>query len=99
MKKAFLLILVSMVLLLAFTSCDTITGLLGNDSGADKLPAEEVCEHVWADATCRVAKTCTLCGEREGNTLPHTLVEATCEEPKHCTVLLSAICAFSSWMS
>ena len=84
MKKAFLLILVSMILLLAFTSCDTVKGMLGGDS--NDPAAEEVCQHVWADATCRVAKTCTLCGEREGKTLPHTLVEATCTEPKHCTV-------------
>ena len=84
MKKAFLLILVSMILLLAFTSCDAIKGIVGGDT--PELPEEEVCEHVWAEATCRAAKTCTLCGEREGKTLPHTLVEATCEEPKHCTV-------------
>ena len=81
MKKAFLLILVSMILLLALASCDTINGILGNDK-----PDVEECEHVWTEATCRVAKTCTLCGEKEGQTLPHTLVEANCEEPKHCTV-------------
>lgn len=86
MKKAFLLILVSMILLLAFTSCDLVQGILGNDENPDELPPEEVCEHVWAEATCRVAKMCTLCGEREGKALPHTLVEATCTEPKHCTV-------------
>ena len=85
MKKAFLLILVSMVLLLAFTSCDTINGILG--SNEPETPGfENECEHVWAEATCRVAKSCTLCGEREGQPLPHTLVDASCEEPKHCTV-------------
>ena len=86
MKKAFLLILVSMILLLAFTSCDTIKGIIGGGDTNDDVPGIEECEHVWADATCRIAKHCTLCGEREGKTLPHTLVEATCTEPKHCTV-------------
>ena len=44
MKKAFLLILVSMILLLAFTSCDAIKGIVGGDT--PELPEEEVCEHV-----------------------------------------------------
>ena len=104
MKKAFLLILVSMILLLAFTSCDVINGFLGNedvenppvednnppaeDEGntEDNLPEEDEHEHVWSEATCRSAKTCTICGEKTGGTLPHTLVDATCDTPKTCTV-------------
>ena len=80
MKKAFLLILVSMILLLAFTSCDVIDGMLGGE------PAEEEHEHEWVEATCKTAKTCATCGEKDGGTLPHTMVEATCETPKTCTV-------------
>ena len=85
MKKAFLLILVSMILLLAFTSCDAINGMLGNEE-PETPGLENECEHVWTEATCRMAKACTLCGARDGKPLPHTLVEATCEDPKHCTV-------------
>ena len=29
-------------------------------------------EHVWVDATCTAAKTCSVCGETEGDPLPHT---------------------------
>ena len=29
------------------------------------------CEHEWEDATCTQAKTCTLCGETEGEPLGH----------------------------
>lgn len=43
------------------------------------------CKHEWADATCEVPKTCTKCGETEGEALGHTWAEATCEEAKHCT--------------
>lgn len=48
--------------------------------------AEVTCEHSWTDATCTVAKTCSLCGETEGQALGHdmqpidaTAVAATCE--------------------
>ena len=81
MKKVSLLILVSMILLLAFTSCDllpaglkdTIDGILGKH------------EHVWMDATCESPKTCE-CGETEGEALGHNWSDATCETAKTCTV-------------
>ena len=82
MKRLFLLMLVSMILLLTFTSCSAIKGIFGGED----TPDVEVCEHSWEEATCRKAKSCTLCGEREGTPLPHKLVDATCTEPKHCTV-------------
>lgn len=40
--------------------------------------------HEWAPATCESPKTCTSCGETEGEPLGHEWVEATCQEPKHC---------------
>ena len=81
MKKVSLLILVSMILLLAFTSCDmlpaglkdTIDGILGKH------------EHVWMDATCESPKTCE-CGETEGEALGHNWSDATCDIAKTCTV-------------
>lgn len=43
-------------------------------------------KHVWEDATCIVPKTCSECGEAEGEALGHTWVAATCAEPKTCSV-------------
>ncbi len=41
-------------------------------------------EHTWADATCTEAKTCSECGETEGEPLGHAWTDATCTEPKTC---------------
>lgn len=41
-------------------------------------------EHVYANATCTTPKTCTECGETEGNALDHIFLEATCESPERC---------------
>ncbi|MBS7398652.1 MAG: hypothetical protein KIG32_09625, partial [Ruminiclostridium sp.] len=43
-------------------------------------------EHTFADATCTEPKTCTECGETEGEAKGHTFAEATCTEAKKCTV-------------
>jgi len=40
--------------------------------------------HDWAEATCEAPKTCTKCGETEGEALGHTWTEATCETAKTC---------------
>lgn len=42
-------------------------------------------EHTWVDATCTEPKTCTGCGETEGEALGHDWKEATCTEPKTCS--------------
>jgi hypothetical protein len=43
--------------------------------------------HAWADATCVAPKTCTVCGETEGEALGHTPgAEATCTTAQTCTV-------------
>ena len=44
------------------------------------------CEHEWSEATCTAPKTCTKCGETEGEPLGHEWVEATCEAPKTCKI-------------
>lgn len=41
--------------------------------------------HQWTEVTCTEPKTCTKCGEVEGEALGHNWVEATCAEPKTCT--------------
>lgn len=44
------------------------------------------CDHKWVDATCTEPKTCTVCGETEGEALGHKVEkydvtkEATCTE-------------------
>ncbi len=43
------------------------------------------CEHVFADADCLTPKTCTECGETEGEALGHDWVEADCVTPKTCS--------------
>jgi hypothetical protein len=43
------------------------------------------CKHEWTEATCEEAKTCSVCGETEGDPLGHTWSEATCTEPQTCT--------------
>lgn len=42
--------------------------------------------HEWADAACTTPKTCTKCGETEGEALGHDWVDATCTTPKTCSV-------------
>ena len=42
------------------------------------------CEHEWQEATCTAPKTCTLCGETEGEANGHTWEAATCTSPQAC---------------
>ena len=44
------------------------------------------CKHTWVEADCVTAKTCSDCGETEGEPAGHSWVEATCEAPKTCSV-------------
>lgn len=43
-------------------------------------------EHSWTDATCTEPKTCSTCGETEGEPLNHVWKEATCTEAATCIV-------------
>lgn len=42
--------------------------------------------HSWADATCETPKTCTVCGETEGEALGHSWVDANYQSPKTCSL-------------
>lgn len=44
------------------------------------------CEHEWIDATCIAPKTCSLCGQKDGDALGHKFSDADCINPKICTV-------------
>ena len=43
-------------------------------------------QHIWSEATCLSAKTCSECGETEGEALAHTWQNATCADPQICSV-------------
>ena len=43
-------------------------------------------EHSWQEATCTQPRTCTDCGETEGEPLGHSPTEATVWEPSVCSV-------------
>lgn len=42
-------------------------------------------EHTWLEATCIEPRTCSECGETEGEALGHNWQDATCAEPKICS--------------
>lgn len=56
------------------------------DSPADTQPAATTCVHTYADATCTTPKTCSKCGEIEGEAAGHQWKDATCTTPKTCSV-------------
>lgn len=43
-------------------------------------------EHTWVEANCTTPKTCSECGETEGEALGHTFEDATCTTAKTCSV-------------
>lgn len=43
-------------------------------------------EHTWLDANCLEPRTCSVCGETEGEPLGHNWQKATCTDPATCTV-------------
>ena len=75
------------LLALALTSCEIISGM---------IPAPE-CEHSWKDATCTAPKTCTACGETEGEALGHAEEEVpgkapTCTEAGYTEGKICSVC-------
>ena len=45
---------------------------------------EVECQHEWANATCTAPKTCTLCGETEGEKLEHSFTTYTPDNNATC---------------
>ena len=82
MVKMLIAMMALALVVLAFAGCD--------------FPLQEECEHAFAEATCEVPKTCTICGVTEGEALGHTEEilmgkDATCTEAgltdgKKCSV-------------
>lgn len=44
------------------------------------------CSHEWTEADCAAPKTCSLCGETEGEPISHSWQDADCENPQICTL-------------
>jgi hypothetical protein len=54
--------------------------------GEETFVLDDILEHVWENATCTEAKTCTECGTTVGSAKGHSWREATCTDAKICTV-------------
>lgn len=80
MKNALFLLIVSVALFIVLTSCNITNGAVDNNISV----GDSVCEHEWAEATCKTAKTCAKCGVFEGGITDHNYSEATCTSPAMC---------------
>ena len=86
LKKAFATIVLMIVAIIAFVGCEVNLSSMHS----------HYCDHIWNDATCSAPKTCSLCGETEGESLAHTeevvagkqasCTEAGLTEGKKCSV-------------
>ncbi len=54
--------------------------------GAITWEAKCINGHSWKDATCETPKTCSVCGETEGEVLEHEWTAATCMEKAKCSI-------------
>ena len=86
MTKKIITLILALVLIVSMSAA--CGGGNGGDSGAEAAPADNAAdsghEHVWTDATHEKAKTCSECGETEGEPLPHEWIPANYQEPKIC---------------
>ena len=72
---AFLAIAAGIMYCLAYFGVVNLTGLPG-------LP----CQHEWVEATCTTPRTCSLCGETDGEPLGHSWKNADCTTPRTCSL-------------
>lgn len=91
MKKVFMLLTLSLLMLGLLTGCCSHVWYAATCT-APKTCQEcgetegEALGHTWEDATCTTPKTCSTCKETEGEALGHTWQEATTEAPKTCSI-------------
>lgn len=67
------------------SATDTLTGD-SPDSEETEPPVETECVHIWNEADCENAKTCSLCGLTDGEPVGHSWCDATCNSPMYCSV-------------
>ena len=90
MKRALFLIL-AFVLCLSLCACGEDTPTVPNDT----KPSATAHSHDWKDATCRVPKTCSICGETEGEIGGHAYAEtAKVEATKSTDGFVTYTCSF-----
>ena len=70
MKRFFVTLLI-LTILLGLCACTA-------EPQTDTQPTEPACPHNWVDATCATAKTCSLCGQKEGYGMGHSWVKGVC---------------------
>ena len=85
MKKVLSLIAVLCMAILFITGCSLLSLLIPS------------CEHDWTDATCTEPKTCSKCGETDGEALGHNAIEVfgqapTCTEPGQTNFIYCDVC-------
>lgn len=73
------------ILIVTLVLAGTVTATAVISGGTDGIFGSDECKHEWVEATCKSAKTCSICGEKEGHPIAHKLVEATCTTPKMCS--------------
>lgn len=54
------------------------------DATCNQCQTERTITHDFADATCLVPETCSVCGKTEGEALGHDYADATCTNPVTC---------------
>lgn len=92
MKKYFLLLVLSVVLVCMLSACGCehtwadATCLAPKTCTQCEKTEGEIGDHTWAEATCMAPKTCTVCSATEGDLADHVWEEATCISLKTCTV-------------
>ncbi|MBO7253496.1 MAG: hypothetical protein J6V25_12815 [Oscillospiraceae bacterium] len=90
MKKAFALILATVLCLSLMTGCclshEWVEANCTNPKTCAKCEktSGEALGHSWTEANCVDPKTCSSCGETEGTALGHDWTDADCVTPKTC---------------
>ena len=90
-RNRILAAVVAIFIMVSMTACGSETApettVAPETTAAPTTEPVNVCEtngHTWADATCAAPKTCSVCGETEGDALGHAWIDATYEAPKTC---------------
>lgn len=82
-----LAILMAIAMVLSLSACGGMTA--STTTAAPETTNTPTCAangHTWVDATCEVAKTCSVCGTTQGVALGHTWIDANYQQPKTCSV-------------
>lgn len=82
MKKFILLLLTVSLIALSFTGCDSnnkTNSSIPSQTEQSTTLVETEHQHTWLDATCKAPKTCTTCGETDGEKLStHSINNGKC---------------------